>query len=75
MTPPDNKRERIAAALLSPNGDVISVIAIVRATDDQLRDAQRVAASRGFSLYVHQGVRMCVDQATLREAILDEAKS
>ncbi len=76
MTPTSDKpKERIAAALLSPDGDVVNVIAIARATDDEIRAAELHAEAHGFTLVVQEYVPLCIDEASLRAVILAEAAS
>jgi hypothetical protein len=68
-------KEQIAAALVSPSGDVVMVIAIARATDEEIRAAEERAEVAGFKLVVQEVVPLCQDEAALREVILATARA
>jgi hypothetical protein len=66
-------KEQIAAALVSPSGDVVMVIAIARATDEEIRAAEERAEAAGFKLVVQEVVPLVQSEAALREVILATA--
>ncbi len=71
----DKPLRPIVSALISPNGDVVNVIFVANATDQEIRVAEKHAKAQGFTLYVQQIGPICRDEASLRAAILAEARS
>jgi nicotinamidase-related amidase len=69
----NNGPERLAAALVSPDGEVIQVIAIATATDLEVKAAQRHAQQHGFTLVVRDEAPFCVDEDGLHQLILRES--
>lgn len=66
-------KKALGAALVDPEGNVIDVLMIMSATDEELREAKRHAEARGFALVVHEHVAVCSDEASLRAVIASEA--
>lgn len=70
----EHQKERLAAALVAPDGRVVKVIAIARATDIEIKAAQHHAAGEGFTLVVQEEAPFCCDDEALHSLIAAEGR-